>query len=333
MINSLIRKGKVEINAKRIDSLLNELRGELDKILSKTAFKDPESISIVVRGIINGLYLAVKNNEPVDKIANLTNSIITDLEKGKYEIVNDYKKELIEKLNKFKESLKEETQTEEGEKKGDEKGEEITSTEGSISYPDIYNKSLIKYTNKINISLSSTDVIDKILKGEWNFVNNIQGQNFKVFASSLVKMLTNPKFTEFCQKTKQNKLLQALSKVKGQVSKKEEQPVESVDKSVVEPKKADLVAKVESIDFDDLFYCINEMEHLSICINEEATTDDVFKSLITNHKKDITNALNLFVKKDIEMSKKDPKFIKKNKEKFGINWETKILNSAKGALK
>lgn len=330
MINSLIRKGKVEINAKRVDSLLNELRGELDKILSKTAFKDPESISIVVRGIINGLYLAVKNNEPVDKITNLTNNIITDLEKGKYEIADDYKKELIDKLNKFKESLKEETTTEEGE---GEKGEDVTSTEGSVSYPDIYNKSLTKYTNKINISLSSTDVIDKILKGEWNFVNGIQGQNFKVFASSLVKMLTNPKFTEFCQKTNQSKLLQALSKVKGQGSKKEEQPVESGVKSVAEPKKADLVAKVESIDFDDLFYCINEMEHLSICINEEATTDDVFKSLIINHKKDITNALNLFVKRDIEASKKDPKFVKKNKEKFGANWETKILNSAKGALK
>jgi hypothetical protein len=354
MINSLIRKGKIEVNAKRIDSLLVDLRGEFDKILAKASFKEPNSIAIVVKGILNGLYKAVENDEPIDQISNLVDSISSDIEKNKYDLSDDYKKDIIEKLNKFKEivsTYKKEDTAEENKEEGKSK-EDSEVSKGDISYPDVYNKSLTKYANKINISISNKDLIDKILRGDWSFVNNIQGSNFKLFATALVKMLTDNSLMEFMKKTNQTKLLQALSKVGGSPTEKSETTAEKTEA----PKKkySELTKQTKhttagekqntevghktndslEIDFDSLFEAIETMEHICICINEEADlNDDIFKSLIQNHKKDITNVLNLYIKRDIEASKKDPNFVKKNKEKFGDNWESKVKNSAKGLLK
>jgi hypothetical protein len=120
MINSIIRKGKVMVNSTRIESLTKDLKSNLDELVADALTGSDDNIKkkvelIKVRFLITAIYEVVESNKTVAEKkgelvadgaddAGLIQVTIKEIEKISDEQLPK-KRELIDKLKKFREAL------------------------------------------------------------------------------------------------------------------------------------------------------------------------------------------------------------------------------------
>ena len=112
LINHMIRKAKVAYKLKRIDSVIANLRFEMDRIIdeSELAKLDEEDQNLLVRVILSEFYAALKQaveeGYKVETIRNLTKDSIGRTEELKEgEVEEATKQKLLDELKKFLEFL------------------------------------------------------------------------------------------------------------------------------------------------------------------------------------------------------------------------------------
>lgn len=113
LINSVIRKAEIGMNLVKIDSVIDRLKGEFDKLISdsvvKTLDKKDEILifKIKISTLLGKLKEAVDKGEDVEKIKTITKDLIKDVESYKATSPEgeETKKELLDKLNEFLEEL------------------------------------------------------------------------------------------------------------------------------------------------------------------------------------------------------------------------------------
>ena len=113
LINSVIRKAEIGMNLVRIDSVIDRLKGEFDKLIADSVVKTLDKkdailiFKIKISTLLGKLKEAVDKGEDVEIIKSITKDLIKDVEgyvatspEG-----DDAKKDILSKLNEFLKSL------------------------------------------------------------------------------------------------------------------------------------------------------------------------------------------------------------------------------------
>lgn len=155
LINSTIRKAKIYYKATKINKLVDEVRSELDKLMSKASTtKDQKNDieSLTARFLLDDLFKTVTNDDSVDKKltsligdgkrddVGILNKTIKEVEKLKEDVLAG-KDDLLEKLEDFRDALKDiDFEPEESDEDEDEDEESDESDASKMSESDLNKK-------------------------------------------------------------------------------------------------------------------------------------------------------------------------------------------------
>lgn len=113
LINSVIRKAEIGMNLVRIDSVIDRLKGEFDKLIADSVVKTLDKkdailiFKIKISTLLGKLKEAVDKGEDVEIIKSITKDLIKDVESYKATSPEgeEAKKDLLAKLNEFLKDL------------------------------------------------------------------------------------------------------------------------------------------------------------------------------------------------------------------------------------